>query len=79
MTVKELHELLTQLLPNHADNLVVMSKDGEGNSFSPLHEPSHALYVAESSWSGEIYDEDDAEELKELGGGEPALVFWPTN
>lgn len=60
------------------DMLVVLSKDGEGNGFSPLaeveHEPTTG-YIAESTWAGEVPHPDDYED----GDGVPCVVLWPTN
>lgn len=67
MNVKQLIEILKKLNP---DMPVVMSKDGEGNYFSPLADTSKEFYVAHSSWEGELGDSLD---------GEPALILWPTN
>jgi hypothetical protein len=64
------------------DTIVIMSKDGEGNSFSPLDTIEHEgwVYQADNTWSGEVidtnsddYDEDDLE------GTVPAVVLWPVN
>lgn len=66
MTVAELLTLLA-LMPR--DDLVVMSKDGEGNSFSPLAEICPARYTAETEGSGNVNDT----------GREPCVVLWPTN
>lgn len=84
LTVADLIELLQEEDP---DRIVVMSKDGEGNSYSPLSDFSSASYVAECTWSGEIGIEELTDELKAMGyteedvieGGVPALVLWPTN
>lgn len=72
MKVKELRELLEEL---DDDMIVVMSSDGEGNNYSPLYDGGECTYVAETTYSGEVYDEND-EEAKE---GVDALVLWPTN
>ncbi|MGL4999425.1 MAG: hypothetical protein ACRC5T_10695 [Cetobacterium sp.] len=65
ITVQELIERLSDLPPEF---LVVMSKDGEGNGFSPLADLSHEEYISDSTYSGDIED------------GEPnAIVLWPTN
>jgi len=83
MTVKELIEQLSEMDP---DRIVIVSKDSEGNGYSPLCDVATAVYIAETTWSGEIgleelteediqqgYDEEDVKE------GEPAVVLWPTN
>lgn len=65
MTVRELMDVLKGYPENHQ---VVLSKDAEGNDFSPLDEVSHEDYQADSSWSGE------------LGvGRENAVCLWPVN
>ena len=86
MTVKQLIERLQKEDPKR---LVVISKDGEGNGFSPLADVSTGAYRAESTWAGEIglepvdltpamkrngYGEEDV-----IEDGKPALVLWPTN
>jgi hypothetical protein len=69
MTVKELKKLLENI---HDETIVVMSKDSEGNDYSPLAIVEILYYRGETSWYGEIF------ETKEEGTV-PALVLWPTN
>lgn len=52
MTVQELIEVL-RAFP--ATMPVVMSKDSEGNSHSPLAEAAETMYLANSTWSRETY------------------------
>lgn len=65
------------------DILVVMSKDGEGNGFSPLAEVETTnRYVAETTWMGEIFDPNaDHDEYYNPGpdAGERCVTLWPTN
>jgi len=76
MTVKELIENLRSIDP---ETKIVMSKDAEGNGFSPLSEIDPAAwYQAETTWSGDVlhpddYDPDDAEGLEKV------VCFWPVN
>jgi hypothetical protein len=56
MRVADLIEALTKIDRNA---IVIMSSDGEGNSYSPLAGLSKVLYEAESTWSGNIVDEGD--------------------
>lgn len=56
------------------DTLVVLSRDSEGNRFSPLAEDSWDLYVAESAWSGDVVHPDDAAEYPEAVN---VVVLWP--
>lgn len=62
MTVTELRAVLADL-PD--DMPVVMASDAEGNSFSPLEDADQAMYVADSTWSGDVYNtpEDLAEKM----------------
>lgn len=76
MTVGELKARLAML---DDELLVVLSRDREGNGFSPLADTEQATYIAHGSYSGEIlempgpsYTGDDANLV-------PALVLWPTN
>lgn len=52
MTVKELKALLAD---QPDERLVILSKDSEGNGFSPLAEVAEGMYVPYSTWSGEVY------------------------
>jgi len=83
MTVKELAATLTKLSETYGDNIVILSGDGEGNSFSPIPSAdfySTGLYRPENTWSGEFIGDDDADDGDEdEEGGVPALILWPTN
>jgi hypothetical protein len=68
---------LIKLLEKHPNWEVVMSKDSEGNGFSPLAEIGEQLYVPDSTWSGEVHSLDEAEHLGKEA--KEAFVLWPTN
>jgi hypothetical protein len=51
------------------DAEVVLSKDGEGNSFSPLSDLSRGRYVADTTWCGEFHGSDEGE----------TCCLWPVN
>lgn len=83
MTVKQLKNKLENLNDN---DIVVMSKDAEGNGFSPLADLSEGSYEADSTWSGEVglrkltpdlrkqgYSEED------LNNGVWCITLWPVN
>ena len=56
MKIKELKEAITDL---DDEMEVVMSKDGEGNSYSPLADcDQDAIYISETTWYGEVYSTD---------------------
>lgn len=85
MNVKELRELLATL-PD--DMEIILSKDSEGNRFSPLSDyNADSIYVPDSTYSGDVYDdvwtaEDasmDEEVWQKLLDGPRVLVLWPTN
>lgn len=69
MNVSELRAALARY-PD--DLLVVMSKDSEGNDFSPLYEATSGVYRAESTWGGGFNDGDDDYPAN-------AVCFWPVN
>lgn len=69
MKVKELIKLLQKEDPERE---VVMSKDAEGNCFSPFVEFSKGQYVPENTWSGEFIGDREEE-------GKKALCLWPVN
>jgi hypothetical protein len=86
VTLAELRAQLDALnLPD--DTLVVLAKDTEGNGFSPAVEAEHAMYLADTTWSGEHYiteeqrlaetDPDDWSEAPE--DAVHAVFLWPTN
>lgn len=92
MKIKELIELLQQI--EDQDALVVMSRDSEGNSFSPLAEPDYNenwRYFPDSTWSGEMqmtkltdewieqgFTDEDVVEDTK-GRSVSAVVLWPVN
>lgn len=55
MNVEELIKELNNLDPKME---VILQKDSEGNGFSPLYSMGLGYYVADSTWSGDVYDED---------------------
>jgi hypothetical protein len=73
--VKELMQLLSTLNPEH---LVILSKDAEGNCFSPLADHGIGQYTPETTWSGEWRHEGDDED-----GCSPdetnCVTLWPVN
>jgi hypothetical protein len=79
MKVKELLELLNDVDPEAE---VVLSSDGEGNSFSPCADYSPQYrYEADSTWNGELVSAEDPDEFDEERWNEavPCVVLWPTN
>jgi len=82
MTVTELIELLKEL---PGDSILVMQADSEGNGYSPMSGAEAAFYEPDSTWSGQVIDEDyleghDPDEIAErLAAAEPCVVVWPIN
>lgn len=68
-------ELIEVLKGMPADSLVVMSKDAEGNGYSPLRTVDAVRYVPSCTYAGEVYLDDGCDEP----GAVPAVAFWPVN
>lgn len=63
MTVSELIEALKKLDPN---SIVIIQKDAEGDGYSPLETvDGNCIYIADTTWSGEVYSLDDVDGLEE--------------
>ena len=87
MTVKKLIKQLQEI--ENKVRVVIMSKDAEGNGYSPLSNLQESAYEADSTWSGEIlmegkltpelikqgYSEGDMEN----DNSQAAIILWPTN
>lgn len=69
------------------DRKVILQKDAEGNGYSPLSDAGEGMYLAGTTWSGEMYatpediaadaafTEDDAAP----DDAERVVVLWPVN
>lgn len=68
MKVKELIELLSGQDPERE---IVLSKDAEGNNYSPLENFSEGSYTPDTAWSGEF--------VSDQPGQQKALCLWPVN
>lgn len=79
MTVKQLIAKLSEM---DQSAIVVLRKDGEGNGHSPLEDLVHAIYRADSTWSGDVYpegaNEDDYGYTKQKGD-KRCVVLVPVN
>lgn len=85
MTVKELKQAIENL-PN--DMEVILQKDSEGNGYSPCAgADANAIYVEDSSYSGEVYSTEwsakdcclEEDEWEELKSGPRSLILYPIN
>lgn len=81
MKVKYLLEILQECNP---DDVVIMSRDAEGNGYSPLADYSDEYnYLAESDWAGDIYPRDsnnpDWDYIPQGDGEIGCVVLWPVN
>jgi hypothetical protein len=85
MLVKDLMEVLQGLDP---DTQIILQKDSEGNGYSPLWCHGMGYYIADSTWSGDVYDEDwlpedccmDQDEWEEMHKENPlVLILAPVN
>lgn len=74
MTVRELIEMLKKRPQN---SLVILSRDSEGNGFSPVAD-EYSLGLFNEEYGGEFYS-DSLEDFEEVNyTGVPAIVLWPT-
>jgi hypothetical protein len=84
MKVKELIKLLQE---TDQEREVIMSKDSEGNCYSPLYALWTGSYKPETTWYGEVgldslteedirrgYTEEDV-----MKDGQSAIILCPTN
>lgn len=71
MKITSVGELVDWLSTQPRDRMVVLSKDAEGNGYSPLADADETMYLAESTWAGETYPtpEQLAELVAQPGGG----------
>jgi len=86
MKVKELKIILQDLEDNDE---VILSKDSEGNYYSPLADYALNIYVPECTWCGEVHIRELTPELIKMGYGEEdlydgdkgvnAVVLYPIN
>lgn len=73
-------ELLDYLATQPRDRPVILSKDADGNGYSPLDDADEGMYEATSTWSGEVYypdTDEDADEPPE--DAVPAVILGPVN
>ncbi|MGW6455006.1 hypothetical protein ACWF94_03625 [Streptomyces sp. NPDC055078] len=86
MTLAELRQQLAELAHLPDDTPVVMSRDAEGNEYSPLFTMDDALYVAHSEYSGDWYATDDHRAANPRQDWDPAppeavpaIFLWPNS
>lgn len=87
MDLASLRAQLAELDDLPGDTIVILSKDSEGNRFSPLADLDTGLYDAETTWMGDRYMTDEDREAtgqpdeypKAPESAVPAVFLWPTN
>jgi hypothetical protein len=83
-------DLITLLQSCNGDDLVILAKDAEGNGFSPARQTTNDMYLAESTWSGEVRMRELTPEMEKQGYSEEdvglpedgfvnCVVLWPIN
>lgn len=75
MRVAKLIEILNTYDPNA---IVVMSKDAEGNGYSPFCSDDYGVYISETTWSGDFIPDEDVEE-EQWKQGRRAVCLFPVN
>lgn len=84
MTVSETIEMLQQFAP---EDIVVLSKDSEGNGYSPLSCISEGIYVGAESGKTYMRELDPAsiedgyteEDLYQGDDGQAAVILYPAS
>ena len=71
----KIYELIALLERHDRELEVIMSKDGEGNDFSPLADVNEGSYRPDTTWSGEVVPEYDNEPPESI----PCITLWPMN
>lgn len=72
-------QLIIELVENlelHGNIDVILSRDGEGNSASPLADVVIEGYAGNTSYSGDTCDIHD---IRGLEGYKKSIVLYPTN
>ena len=59
------------------NDLIVLSRDGEGNGFSPLHTISPQMYKDNDIYEIELSDGYTVDDLCNGEGCKTAIVLWP--
>lgn len=70
-------QLIAELADVPDDALVVLSRDSEGNGYSPLCNVGMCRYAAETTWRGEIDHPDEPFDPPTLGV--VAVALWPVS
>jgi hypothetical protein len=78
----KVRELIEELSKMDGGAIVVLSKDTEGNGYSPLSSIVPGEYQEQSSWSGEFFELDtigDDNYFQPDEDSVEAVCLWPTN
>ncbi len=85
--VSTVGDLIDYLATQPRDRKVVMSKDAEGNGFSPLADADEAMYLPVTTWMGDVWltseqraAQDEPEDYGEApDDAERVVVLGPVN
>lgn len=78
----KIKDMIAELLKLDQELEIVMSKDEEGNGYSPLPENFYSIgyYQPENTWSGEFYTQQDIDdEFGDVSKSVKAIAIFPTN
>lgn len=80
MTLKEFNDFLTRYTkayPERAEHNVLVSRDPEGNGYSPISKIMGIGFVNGTNYN-DIYDDEEIEvETAEDNGYKPVIVLYP--
>ena len=79
--VSTVGDLIDYLATQPRDRKIVMSRDAEGNGYSPLADADEYMYTAETTWSGEVHLTPEwlAEQMATPGSGYTVEDAAPDN
>ena len=83
-------DMIRKLQGEDPARLVVLQRDAEGNGYSPAADCWRGVYLADSTWHGDAYQEGPLTDAERAQGyteedlcqdpdGQPALFLVPTN
>ena len=72
ITVLQLIEILRDV--KDFERIIVVSRDSEGNSYSPLGQLELGIYLEENKYRGEIHPDK-----VKIEGGKKAFIIYPSN
>ena len=71
----KVRDLIEALASEDPEREVIMASDAEGNGYSPLSSLYAGMYLPESTWAGEVLDDEEEGDSRAI----PAIVLCSIN